>query len=105
MHITHLTILRFVDVVHPSSLCQGLQGRERQALDLLVGFLQEEVVQGGVHIFLLQRPLHHTNFKLDRRKEFYVWTRPATKEVVQKGILSPSIIRLVEQSDKKLQLS
>ena len=92
MHITHLTILRFVDVVHPSSLCQGLQGRERQALDLLVGFLQEEVVQGGVHIFLLQRPLHHTNFKLDRRKEFYVWTRPATKEVVQKGILSPSIV-------------
>ena len=105
MHITHLAILRVIDVVHPPSLCQGLQGGERQAHKLLIGLLQEEVVQGGVHIFLFQRPLYHNNFKLDRGKEFYIWTGPATKEVVQQCILSPSIIRLVEQSDKKLQLS
>ena len=83
---TYLAFRGLIHMVHPSPLGQWFKGREREAFNFHVGFLEEMVLEDDVNFFAANRPADHANLIPDGGQKVQVRTGPASKDVVKKGI-------------------
>ena len=102
--VTNLAVQRLVHMIHPPSLGKRFKGRKRESLNLGICNLEEVVLKDNVDLLVAHRPALHTDFTPNGSKVVQIRTGPAPKDVFEECILRPTVIRLVEQSNKELQL-